>query len=286
MISISPVVLSALISTSLISLAPNIILFLLPHNYSKSKKNQTLLSLGQALAAGGLLGDVFLHTLPHSISNSKNEIIVGRMVLIGFTVFLVLDMIVRISENSMKTKHVNKTKKLFSSTVILNLTADALHNFTDGLAIGVSFAYENRIGINSFDLISLLKSRAGFASISVMMHEIPHELGDFAILVSAGLTKWQAVKAQFITAIAAFFGTGVGLLLMQQKTTIGDDILMPLTAGGFVYIAACSILPELLEEKCCSIVKRILQLLSFCVGIIFMYCVSLLEEHDHDHHEL
>ena len=80
----------------------------------------------------------------------------------------------------------------------LNLLADSLHNFTDGIAIGASFASGQGLAMATF--------------ISVIFHEIPHEIGDFTILVQNGLSKQEAIKAQFLTAIAAFGGTAVGLL--------------------------------------------------------------------------
>ena len=75
----------------------------------------------------------------------------------------------------------------------LNLLADSMHNFTDGIALGASFAASKGLGTA--------------ALLSVLFHEIPHELSDFTILVESGLSKWEAIQAQFLTAIAAFLGT-------------------------------------------------------------------------------
>jgi len=296
----SQIAIAAYISTGLISLAPNLILLLFP-NYSSNSQQQDgdssiVLSLGQALAAGGLLGDVFLHTLPHSIHSSDN---VGLIVLAGFLVFLVFDMFVRSLGGGHSHQHSpedgkesSKEKKgsIFNSNVILNLTADALHNFTDGLAIGASFATSPSLQHQSHDafsmssIVSILRSRGGFASISVMLHEVPHELGDFAILISAGFSKKQAILAQFFTALAAFCGTGVGLMAMHVQEL--GNAMLPFTAGGFVYIAACCIIPELLEDSGSrsSFTRRSLQILSFCVGVAIMYYVALWEHEEDGHH--
>ena len=202
---VSPaVVAAAFASTGLISLAPNILLFLFPQ---ASTSNSDWLSVGQALAAGGLLGDVFLHVIPHSAGMSEN---VGLWILLGFSVFLIVDMIVRSMSSSSGHGHSHshhqsdgapKTKTKVdsdgqqhtvnldhntshTSAVLLNLAADALHNFTDGLAIGASFAYAYLSGSSSTEPVpfstefwTLLKSRGGLATLSILFHEIPHELG-------------------------------------------------------------------------------------------------------------
>jgi hypothetical protein len=109
--------------------------------------------------------------------------------------------------------------------------------------------------------------------------------------MSAGMTKNQAIKTQFSTAIAAYCGTLIGLLGMEQmKQIIGYDLMVPFTAGGFIYLAAVTILPSLLEEKR-GLIVRILHVMSFIVGIVFMYYVSVLEHsngcysHSHEHHD-
>lgn len=282
--AISSAAAAAFLSTGLISLAPNVLLFLFP-NYAASssshnnKRSGVFLSLGQAVAVGGLMGDVFLHTLPdcfvdaiHGNDGTSGED-VGLRVLMGFGVFLILDVIVRSfeggeghshnhhshSRDNAKKKSSNKAKTnnvtpksqwrlLCSSAVLLNLIGDALHNFTDGLAIGASFAASDIMETSSSSKLldnttsslmawisssfALLKSRGGLASISVLLHEIPHELGDFATLVNAGMSRNMAIGMQFVTAIAAMIGTAVGLFSSQIIDGLGHDVLLPFTAGG------------------------------------------------------
>jgi hypothetical protein len=134
----------------------------------------------------------------------------------------------------------------------------------------------------------MLQSSGGLATtMSIMFHEIPHELGDFAILVKQGYSKHQAIMAQFGTAVAAMMGTYVGLMVSSiAHSRIGDELLL-VTAGGFVYLATVNILPELLDESNRSWKQRLIQLVVFALGIGLLYAVSLLEEkdhHGHDHH--
>lgn len=280
------VFLAALSSTALISLAPNLLLICFPKYASGEGANSPLLTFGQALAAGGLLGDVFLHTIPHAGGSHD----VGLWVLLGFSVFLISDMILRslgaghshkekVEEDHPNHQHHHKSNSA-TSTVLLNLAADAMHNFTDGLAIGASFSVAAARHPNA-SFSALMKSRGGLATLSILFHEIPHELGDFAILVKNGYSKRQAILAQFGTALAAMLGTIVGLVL--QDVVVGSESLLFFTAGGFVYLAACTIIPEILEEES-SFKFRMAQILAFALGIAFLYAVSLLEEMDEHGH--
>lgn len=183
---------------------------------------------------------------------------VGVRVLAGFAAFLVLDIFVRSLENGTGHNHSytktngncdahqettlkSKWRLMVSSAVLLNLLGDALHNFTDGLAIGATFA-ASQIPSQSFgttspvswltSAFSLLRSRGGLASMSVFLHEIPHELGDFATLVNAGMSRNMAIGMQFLTSIAAFIGTALGLFSSHVIEGLGHDVLLPFTAGG------------------------------------------------------
>jgi len=75
---------------------------------------------------------------------------------------------------------------------LLNLIADTAHNFTDGMAIAASFTTSYQLGIST--------------TVAVFFHEIPHEIGDFAILIQSGFSKRQAISAQVLTALGAFLG--------------------------------------------------------------------------------
>lgn len=271
---------AALISTGIISLAPNLLLFAFPGVANAA--DSPILSLGQALAAGSLLGDVFLHTLSHA--TEKDD--AGFWVLVGFTIFLIMDMLIRSMQGGNQHDHAVGTEKetplaqsnqqtsLFTHTVVLNLTADALHNFTDGLAIGASFAVSSAAG----SIQSLLASRGGLATLSIFFHEIPHELGDYCVLFKGGFSKNQAILAQFGTAVAAMIGTVVGVYAVESWGGI-----VYITAGGFLYLAAVNLLPEVLEHS--SVKMRLGQILAFLIGIAFLYAVHLLEGHDaHDGH--
>lgn len=126
----------------------------------------------------------------------------------------------------------------------LNITLDLAHNLTDGIAIGASFA------------ASASKGRAGgggggcmglATTLSVLLHEVPHEIGDFSILVQSGMSLRAAFLMQFCTAIAAFVGTACGMVATRHEGL--ERVLVGLMSGGFLYVGAVSVLPELLAGK-------------------------------------
>ena len=292
---------AAIASTFMISLAPNILLIFFPN----VQQDHILILCGQALAAGGLLGDVFLHTLPELfLEKDHDDLSVSLCIIIGFSAFFTMDILVRNSTShcghhghnatSPKKESVSKEPpSLLSPVVILNLTADALHNFTDGLTIGASYAAASSTPSNSW--VQVLLSKGGLATMSVLFHEIPHELGDYAILLHAGMTKYQAIKAQFGTALAALLGTMIGFSLGSVSTTY-QDAMIAFTSGGFLYISCVTLLPDILERatpppSTMELQKRksywkikLSSIASFVIGIAFMYTVACMEENGHGHH--
>ena len=292
----TPSALAAFFSTSLISLAPNVILLFLPDVATNQDfgKGAAWLTMGQAVAAGGLLGDVFLHTL----GSADDPTTSGLWILAGFTVFFTVDLLIRALQDgeedhhsSMKENNAESDQSATSgSMVLLNVAADLLHNFTDGLAIGASYTTTTD---RSF--MEALSSRGGMATLSIFFHEVPHEIGDYCTLVKAGYSKQQAVGMQFLTSIGAMLGTLTAVLASTHAWA--EERLCWLTAGGFIYLASSALLPEVLAEdgrgsRQRRILFRFTQLASFCIGVFSLYAVALLEEsagpeasaHSHHHH--
>lgn len=142
----------------------------------------------------------------------------------------------------------------------LNLAADFTHNFTDGLAIGASFLGGQSLGI--------------ITTLTILLHEVPHEIGDFAILVQSGCNKRKAMFLQLSTATGAMAGCILGLL----AENIGEAAvawILPFTAGGFIYIATVSVIPELLEDS--DLKQSAKEILAIFVGIAMMVLIGLLE---------
>ena len=140
----------------------------------------------------------------------------------------------------------------------LNLAADAAHNFTDGLLLGGAFAQGFKTGLGT--------------TLAVLLHEVPHEVGDVAILMQAGFSKGAAVRAQLGTALAAVAGTLVAVATGKDHATH----LLNFTAGGFVYVATVDVLPSLLAAKA-SAAQTAAEVTAFAVGVALMLGVMAFE---------
>jgi len=353
----------ALGATALISAAPFFILFLIPLDNSQEK--QWLLKITLSFASGGLLGDAFLHLIPHAMmaaypvesedghghshshghshggghshgegeEHAPHDMSVGLGVLAGILAFLAVEKFVRImnggsgghghshapasapkkeekkvdkklkaeekkdkddktetkSDDESKTKETTdkksekdnkdssneKQEKKETNKIeaiveekseikvagVLNLFADGFHNFTDGLAIGASFAAGESVG-----LVTMM---------TILFHEIPHEIGDYAILIQSGFHPMKAIMLQSLTAIGAFSGC-ITALWAQGDDFGASGIILPFTAGGFIYIATVSVIPELLEGAS-SFRQSIYEIIALITGVYMMVIIAQYE---------
>jgi len=112
---------------------------------------------------------------------------------------------------------------------------------------------------------------------AILLHEIPHEIGDFAILLRSGFNPWAAAKAQLSTATVGLMGA-IFTLSVDCMNTIGSctDWILPFTAGCFIHIALSNLLPDLLKEE--SPKESMKQFLFLILGIGTMGCVTLFFE--------
>jgi len=157
--------------------------------------------------------------------------------------------------SSSPTEKKAKASPSIRLSAYLNLLADFTHNITDGLALSSSFYASPTLGATT--------------TVAVFFHEIPHEVGDFALLIQSGFSKKMAMGAQFVTALGAFLGTVLGILVQELGSSgnVGEggvrgevggkglvgtglgwgDLLLPFTAGTFLYVGTVAVIPELLE---------------------------------------
>ena len=140
----------------------------------------------------------------------------------------------------------------------LNLAADFAHNFTDGLAIGASFLAGSSIGV--------------VTTITILFHEIPHEIGDFAILIQSGCSRRKAMWLQLLTAVGAITGTIVSLVAVDMTESASTWIL-PFTAGGFIYMATVSVIPELLRSPS-TLAQSLRQMMALIVSLGIMVIIA------------
>lgn len=192
-----------------------------------------------AVAAGALLGDAFLHLLPESAEEWGGfDVRISGLVLAGFFLFFVLEVVLRLGhahgevlEHEHGHSHgAGDGHQHVAPFGWMNLAGDAVHNFLDGAVLAASYTVD--VGL-------------GFATtIAVVLHEIPQELGDFAVLLKSGMSRRKALLFNFLTALTSVAGAVLFLVLPFPLASL-QKVALPLTAGGFLYIAAADLVPEL-----------------------------------------
>jgi zinc and cadmium transporter len=208
-----------------------------------------------SLAVGALLGDAFIHIIPEALENSPSSLLTSTLVIAGILFFFILEKFLHWHHHGDDTEenHIHPMGKLI-------LFSDGVHNFIDGVIIGVSFLVSIPLGLAT--------------TLAVVLHEIPQEIGDFAVLLHAGYSKTRALWLNFLSAVLAVVGVVFALILGDMS----DNFIvyfLPIAAGGFIYIAVADLIPEL--QKTEKIKHSILQLVAVVVGILAMVGLTLLE---------
>ncbi len=218
----------------------------------KTKILDKILILLVGFAAGGLIGGAFLHLLPEALKRCGCNL-VFFYVLIGFTIFFLM-------ERYLYWRHCHEGVCDIHTFTYLNLIGDGVHNFTDGLIIAASFVTDIKLGI--------------ITTLAVIFHEIPQEMGDFGILVYGGFSKSKALLFNFICALTAVVGALIGYVLSNVTENI-SLFLISFTAGGFIYIAASDLIPELHKQKDAK--KANIAFITFILGLVFMTLIKFIE---------
>ena len=200
---------------------------------------------------------------------------IGSAILCGILTFLVLEKILELSNPETNPELREASNKKIVG--YLNLLANCTDNLLHGLAVGTSFLASNKLGITT--------------TAAILLHEIPHEFGDFAILLKSGFERfnchclfqilifwcrWEAAKAQMCTAIVGLLGALLALLF-ESSSNLENALMyvLPFTAGGFLNIALVSLVPDLMTEKQPG--SAFLQLLCVIGGISAMSLLTLME---------
>lgn len=219
-----------------------------------------------ASAAGTLVGDAFLHLLPEATLGwaAPDLPTMGLWVLSGFVAFFVLEVALRSrhhhAELAGEGHHAHEGEAIapFAWT---NLIGDALHNFLDGAVIATAFLVDTGLGLAT--------------TVAVIVHEVPQELGDFAVLLRAGMSRKKALLFNFGSALLAVLGAVVVLAVRPPEGTL-ETYGLPFIAGAFLYIAAADLVPELHHHSRGR--DAVLILGAFVFGIGIMYGLLRLEQ--------
>jgi zinc and cadmium transporter len=204
-----------------------------------------------AFAAGGLLGNSFLHMLPEAVETHGFGVRTSATVLAGIVVFFLFEKLLlwRHEHGDGSHEHAHATKPYAFTAVF----GDALHNFIDGAVIASACAAGSQLGLAT--------------TLAVILHEVPQELGDFGVLVKGGVPPGRALVMNFLSALVAFAG-GIVALLMEGHHAGLIAMVVPFSAGGFIYVAAADLIPEMHREM--STGRSILQILLLVAGMAMM----------------
>ena len=217
----------------------------------KEKFLKKILLILVGFSAGALMGGAFLHLIPESLESSPYST-VFLFVLLGFAIFFLI-------ERYLHWHHCHEGKCDVHTFTYMNLIGDGIHNFIDGAIIAISFLVNIPFGI--------------ITTVAIMAHELPQELSDFAVLVHGGFSKQKALLFNFLSGVVGILGALTGYFLSTSVKSI-IPFIIPFAAGGFIYIAASDLVPELHKEL--DLKKSILSFLFFVLGIVFMYLTKSL----------
>lgn len=218
-------------------------------SFNKNRQKDILLFL-VSFAVGALFGDVFIHLLPQSFENLGINLSTSLYILTGIFIFFVLEKFIR-----WRHCHIPTSREHMHPVAMLNVIGDGAHNLIDGMIVAASFMTSIQVGIAT--------------ALAVILHEIPQEIGDFGVLVHSGLSVRKALFFNFLLASTAIFGAIITLILGSCVKGF-EFYLLPITAGGFLYIAGSDLIPELHRDHVVKVSTSLIQLISIMLGIGIM----------------
>jgi len=207
-----------------------------------------------SFSAGALFGNAFIHLLPETVEKYGFGIDISIYLLSGIVASFIIEKIVQ-----WRHCHIHSENHVHPFA-IMNLFGDAVHNFIDGILIGTSYLVDTTVGVAT--------------TLAVIFHEIPQEIGDFAVMLHGGFSRLKALLYNFLIALTAVLGTVLALVIGSRVEGI-TAFLIPFAAGNFIYIAGSDLIPELHKDR--RISKSLIQLFTFILGILVMCALLLLE---------
>lgn len=212
----------------------------------KEKNLKKIIEYLVAFSIGGLIGGAFFDLIPESLNELKSETVFIYLI-IGIFIFFAI-------EKYFHWRHCHDQHCEEHSFAYSNLVGGAVHNFFDGISIAAAFLININVGIAT--------------TFAIILHEIPHELGDFGVLMYAGFKKEKAIFFNLLTAFFSIIGGLIGFVLLSQISTI-IPFVIALTAGGFIYISVSDLIPEIRKEV--SLKKSLIHMIIILIGILILY---------------
>lgn len=234
------------------------VLFLLPQ-----AKLQRFLPLILSLAVGVLLANAFLHLLPDALLHQDSPRQLFGWVLAGLLGFYFLERALQHGHTQLPGSAV-ETSINPSSYGKVNLVADGIHNFIDGVLIAGSFLVDPLLGVTT--------------TVAILIHEIPQEIADVAVLLHAGFSRKKALLYNLLSASACVLGA-IATLAISHWLTPNLNILLAITAGAFIYLASADLMPLLRKN-----VEQPLWLHGLMMGLGVLIMLLLIGPEASHHH--
>ncbi len=216
--------------------------------YIRQETLKKLTKLLVAFAAGTMLAGALLHMLPKAMSSLK---FAPELFVIGFLAFFVL-------ERGLRWHHCHKLGRCEVHPMsYLTIVGDAIHNFVDGLVIAATFLTSIPLGI--------------ITTVMIVAHELPQELGNFSVLIYSGMPKIKAILWTFLSQLTCILGGLVGYFFLPTGLI---PWLIAFAGGGFLYIAASDLIPELHETP--DTKETFASFVLLVLGILFLETVKII----------
>ncbi|AMG47569.1 ZIP family metal transporter [Achromobacter ruhlandii] len=225
-----------------------------------------------SLSVGVLLSVALLHLLPEAFESGVADahVLFGLMLasLIGF---FVLEKIALLRhshhhEGDGHHHHHGHDRHEAGRGGVLILIGSSLHNLCDGVLVAAAFLTDPLLGV--------------LTAASIIVHEVPHKLGDFVVLLNAGLARRRAFALILFTSLCSALGGIIGYFVLQQAQDWVPYVLV-VAASSFLYISVADLMPQMHERV--SLADAVPQLLLVGVGVALIYSVTTLMHHGHDH---
>jgi len=204
-----------------------------------------------SFAAGSMIAVSFFDLLPEAITKHGDLMLMMEYLVLGFVTFLLI-------EKAFFYYHCHEEHCSRHASVRLVIIGDSVHNFLDGVAIAASFLVNPVLGITT--------------TLAIIIHEVPQEVGDMGVLVHAGYSKSKAVIFNLLSGVFAILGGVLGFYYLNRFESLIPYVLA-LTAGGFVYIAATDLLPEV-HAKSDTRTKISVHSLAVILGILALWLLG------------
>jgi zinc and cadmium transporter len=245
-------ILFTLISVLIVSLISLIGVFFI---FLKKDTLNSVILFFVSLSVGSLLGGAFLHLIPEAVGNGGVTLKISFLILTGILIFFVIENFIH-----WRHCHVPTSKDHPHPLGIMALVGDGIHNLIDGLVIAAAYFVAIPLGI--------------VTTLAVIIHEIPQEIGHFGVLLYAGFPKRKALFFNFLTALTAMIGAIIGIIF-SKSSAVFSAIVIPIAAGGFLYIAGSDLVPEMHKNQEKSFPFK--NLIGILLGILLMYALTFLK---------